>query len=154
YLLEHKPWDCFMILFGESDLMGHQLWKYCDPHSPLFSRDPAGLQDGLLKIYQELDRQTGELIARLPGDTTVLLSSDHGFGGVSNWMLYPNCWLNHKGFLRFRGRVRHRMSRILNKIKLWGMATTPGWLRKLLFRFAGGSLARLEAGVRFGMIDW
>src|SRR5262249_52808982 len=97
YLMQHRPWDCFMILFGESDMLGHQLRKYCDPRSPLFTDKPAGMRDSLLHVYQELDRQAEELIRLLPADTTILMMSDHGFGGVGDWLLYPNCWLHHKG---------------------------------------------------------
>ena len=28
YLLTTKPWDCFMILFGESDGVGHYFWHH------------------------------------------------------------------------------------------------------------------------------
>jgi predicted AlkP superfamily phosphohydrolase/phosphomutase len=154
YLMQHRPWDCFMILFGESDGAGHQFWKYCDPKSPLFTDQPPGLQDSILRIYQELDRQTGELLALVPPDTTVLMMSDHGFGGVSNWALYPNCWLQAKGFLRLRGRATQRMARVMERLKLWGVATLPVWVQRTLHRFAGGRLGQFEARVRYGTIDW
>ena len=51
-----------------------------------------------------------------------MMMSDHGFGGVSNCVLYPNCWLHERGFLRFRGRVSHGLSRLRNAIKLRAMA--------------------------------
>jgi predicted AlkP superfamily phosphohydrolase/phosphomutase len=154
YLLEHRPWDCFMILFGESDGAGHQFWKYADRRSPLFTDQPPGLQDSILRIYQELDRQTGELLARLPPDTTVLVMSDHGFGGVSDWALYPNCWLHECGFLRLRGRATRRLTRVLEALKQWGVATLPTWLQRTLHRRVGGRLGQFEARVRYGLIDW
>jgi predicted AlkP superfamily phosphohydrolase/phosphomutase len=154
YLMQHRPWDCFMIIFGESDGAGHQFWKYCDPKSPLFTDQPPGLQDSILRIYQELDRQTGELLALVPPETTVLMMSDHGFGGVSNWALYPNCWLQAKGFLRLRGRATQRMARVMERFKLWGVATLPVWVQRTLHRFAGGRLGQFEARVRYGTIDW
>jgi predicted AlkP superfamily phosphohydrolase/phosphomutase len=154
YLMSHRPWDCFMILFGESDGAGHQFWKYCDPRSPLFTDQPPGLQDSLLQVYQELDRQTGELLARLPPDTTVLMLSDHGFGGVSNWVLYPNCWLCEKGWLRLRGQTKHRLARGLEALKLWAVRALPAWLQRGFYRFASSLVGRLEARTRYGMIDW
>ena len=74
YLMKHHPWDCFMILFGESDGTGHQFWKYCDPNSPLFVDQPELREN---RVYQELDRQAGEMLALLPTDATVLMMSDH-----------------------------------------------------------------------------
>ena len=106
YLFQKYDWDCAMILFGESDGAGHHFWKYCDRHSPLFTAEPPGMQDSILRVYQELDRQLGELQASRAADTTLLMMSDHGFGGVSNSVLYPNCWLRERGILRFRGAAR------------------------------------------------
>ena len=76
YLMQNRDWDCMMILFGESDGVGHHFWKYCDPKSPLYQTEPAGLGDSILKVYQELDRQIAELTRLLPVDTTLLMMSD------------------------------------------------------------------------------
>lgn len=153
YLMKHHPWDCFMILFGESDGTGHQFWKYCDPKSPLFVDQPE-LRDSILRVYQELDRQAGELLALLPADATVLMMSDHGFGGVGNWVLYPNCWLREEGFVHFRRPMALRLARVLDAIKLRAVATLPAWFQRFLYRFAGRALGGIESRVRYGMIDW
>ena len=44
YLLQREPWDVFMVLFGESDLVGHHFWRFTDPRSPLYAKSllPAG----------------------------------------------------------------------------------------------------------------
>jgi predicted AlkP superfamily phosphohydrolase/phosphomutase len=154
YLIRSRTWDCFMILFGESDMLGHQLWKYCDPSSPLFTDKPSGMRDSLLGVYQELDRQAAELIGMLPSDTTVLMMSDHGFGGVSDWMLYPNCWLRERGLLRFRGGWAQRTSRILDTAKLFAVSRLPAPMRKWIYKVGGNRLGQFESRVRFGMIDW
>jgi predicted AlkP superfamily phosphohydrolase/phosphomutase len=153
YLLRSRPWDCFMILFGESDGAGHQFWKFHDPASPLFVDQPA-MRDSILRIYQELDRQAGALLALLPPDTTVMMMSDHGFGGVSDWVIYPNCWLLEQGFARFRGAGTRRLSRVLDALKLWGVSTLPAAVQRVLYRAAVRSLGRFESKVRFALIDW
>jgi predicted AlkP superfamily phosphohydrolase/phosphomutase len=153
YLMTNKPWDCFMILFGESDGSGHQFWKYCDPHSPLFVDQP-GLRDSILRVYQELDRQAAELLALAPADVTTLMMSDHGFGGVGDWVVYPNCWLQEKKFITMRSPSKGKMSRGLTVLKHWGVAVLPSWFQRSLYRFAGGLLGGIEARVRYGMIDW
>ena len=153
YLLR-RSWDCFMILFGESDGIGHQFWKYCDPKSPLFVAQPASLRDSILRVYQELDRKLGELLALLPPDTTVLMMSDHGFGGSSDWLIYPNCWLKDNGFLRFRSPLTRFVSRISESLKHHAVATFPAWLQRFIFRCAGRLVGRLESQVRHGIIDW
>jgi predicted AlkP superfamily phosphohydrolase/phosphomutase len=153
YLIRNRPWDCFMILFGESDGSGHQFWKFHDPNSPLFTDQPS-MRDSILRIYQELDRQAGELLDLLPPDATVMMMSDHGFGGVSDWVIYPNCWLREKGFIHFRGTSTGRFSRIMDALKLWGVATLPSNVQRWLFRVAARGLGRFESQVRFAMIDW
>lgn len=154
YLMTTRPWDCLMILFGESDGVGHHFWKYCDPNSPQFTSNPPGQQDSILKVYQELDRQLGELQRLLPEDTTLLMMSDHGFGGVSDWILYPNCWLHEAGFLSFKGRLAHKMSRLLDAAKLWGVAHIPSQWKRAIYRASQRRLGGLESRVRYAMLDW
>jgi predicted AlkP superfamily phosphohydrolase/phosphomutase len=154
YLLTHKPWDCFMMVFGESDTASHYFWQYCDRNSPFFTRHPEGLQDALLQVYQELDRQTGELIALAPADTAVIVMSDHGSGGISDWVLFPNGWLQEQGFVRLRGQAARRLAGLRERLKQWGVATLPTWVQRLLYRNALRALGRFEARVRYGIIDW
>jgi predicted AlkP superfamily phosphohydrolase/phosphomutase len=154
YLIQKYDWDCAMILFGESDGAGHHFWKYCDGRSPQFSYEPASMRDSILRVYQELDRQLGELRQLLPTDTTLLMMSDHGFGGVSTTALYPNCWLRERGLLKFRGGASRLVSRRLDALKLRAVATLPNAVQKFLSRFARKQLGGIEARVRYGIIDW
>src|SRR5262249_49368775 len=87
-------------------------------------------------------------------DATVLMMSDHGFGGVSDWVIYPNCWLRQKGFLRFHGRTSHWGSRLRESVKHLAVAHLPASFQRFLYRCLGQRLGRLEARVRYGMIDW
>jgi predicted AlkP superfamily phosphohydrolase/phosphomutase len=154
YLLRKYDWDCAMILFGESDGAGHHFWKYCDPHSPQFAYEPPSMRDSILRVYQALDRQLGELKQLMPPDTTLLMMSDHGFGGVSTTALYPNCWLREQGLLKFRGGFSRWLSRRLDAAKLRAVAMLPNTVQKFLSRFARKQLGGIEAKVRYGIIDW
>lgn len=154
YLMSQRDWDCFMIVFGESDGTGHQFWKFTDPDSPLFVDHPDGLQDSLLRVYQELDARLGELIEELPSDVTVMMMSDHGFGGVSDWVVYPNCWLQEHGFLTMHKQRARWRSRWLNACKLWAVQTLPAWFQRCVYRYAAPLVGRIEAQSRFGCIDW
>ncbi|QDT74107.1 alkaline phosphatase family protein [Lacipirellula limnantheis] len=154
YLMQSREWDCAMILFGESDGAGHHFWKYCDHRSPQFTPAPASMRDSILRVYQELDRQLGELKQLLPYDTTLLMMSDHGFGGVSNTVIYPNCWLREQNVLQFRGGFSKWVSRRLDALKLFAVAALPNSVQKFLSRFARTQLGGIEAKVRYGIIDW
>ncbi len=154
YLIQRYPWDCAMILFGESDGVGHHFWKYCDRESPLFTSQPPAMADSILRVYQELDHQLGELKRLLPPDATLMIMSDHGFGGVSNSVLYPNCWLRAQGLLGFRGGFSQWSSRALDGIKIRAVAMLPSKVKRLIYRAARGRLGGIEAKVRYGIIDW
>ena len=154
YLIQQYEWDCGMILFGESDGSGHHFWKYCDPDSPLYTDKPAGMADSILRVYQELDRELGEILHLLPEETTVLMMSDHGFGGVSNVALYPNCWMREQGLLDFRGGLSRGVSRLLDATKHRAVATLPNSIQQFLSRFARAQIGGIEAKVRYGIINW
>ena len=152
YLLRTRPWDCFMMVFGESDGVSHYFWQFFDPDSPFHIDSPA-LRNSILRVYEELDRQAAEMLSLVPDDATVLLLSDHGCGGVSDWVLFPNRWLEEQGLLRLRGRSMHGFSRVRERLKQWGIATLPSAVQRLLYRNAVGALGRFEARVRYGIID-
>lgn len=154
YLIKNKEWDCAMILFGESDGVGHDFWKFCDPNSPRFTNQPDNMSDSILRVYQELDRELGEIRELLPEGTTILMMSDHGFGGISDYALYPNTWLRDQGLLKFRGGLSNWASRKLDAIKLRAVATLPSTVKRMIYRAAKGRLGGIEAKVRYGIIDW
>lgn len=154
YLMQNKDWDCMMILFGESDGVGHHFWKYCDPDCPLFTEEPSGLRDSIYRVYKELDDQLGEFKEMLPEGTTLLMMSDHGFGGVSNCVLYPNCWLREQQLLDFRGRAARWQTQILEAAKLRAVSFLPLKIKRMVFRLLGSQVGNIESRVRFGMIDW
>ena len=56
YLLEKEAWDVFMVLFGESDLVGHHFWRFTDPRSPLFTETrSAKVREAIYLVYAKLD---------------------------------------------------------------------------------------------------
>lgn len=154
YLMRSRAWDCFMMVFGETDGASHYFWQYCDRGSPFFVDRPAGLEESILRVYEEVDRQTGELLAMAPPDTLKIVMSDHGSGGVSDWVLFPNRWLQERGLARLRGQGRARLSRLREALKQWGVATLPSHVQRLLYRNAVRALGRFEARVRYGILDW
>jgi predicted AlkP superfamily phosphohydrolase/phosphomutase len=154
YLIRQRPWDCFMMVFGESDGVAHYFWQFCDPRSPFFVPESNGLQDSLLEVYEELDRQLAELLSLTPPATNVIVLSDHGCGGVSDWVLFPNVWLKEKGVLDFRGAASRRLSRLREAAKHWGVKSLPTFVQRLLYRNAVRALGRFESRVRYGILDW
>lgn len=152
-LLARERWDCLMLLFGESDTAAHHFWSLHDTRSPRFDgARSAALGNPLRRVYAALDAAIGRLIARAPG-ATVLVVSDHGFGGVGTTALRLNRWLAEQGYLSFA--PRRRRARWAGALRSAAVRAVPERWQAPCFRAAGGRVAnRVESGVRFGGIDW
>lgn len=149
-LLRRGPWDCFLVLFGESDTVAHHFWKFHDPTSPRFEEAPDELRGAIAEVYEGLDDAIGQLLS-IAEASTVLVVSDHGFGGAGRKCIYLNRWLAEQG-LQYR---RDGGSRISSQLKRLALQAVPGRLQAQAFRLNGGRWAsRLESRARFGGIDW
>jgi predicted AlkP superfamily phosphohydrolase/phosphomutase len=157
YLLDREPWDCFFVHFGESDTVAHHFWALADAGSPRHDARLAGsLGDAIHTVYQALDRAVGELLAHAggatPGDTTVMVVSDHGAGGTGERVVYLNRWLERQGWLRFSPALP--VERAGAGLKRLGLAL-PTPVQEWAFRGPlRGLTGRLESGARLGGIDW
>jgi predicted AlkP superfamily phosphohydrolase/phosphomutase len=152
-LLSRQAWDCFMLLMGESDTVAHHFWALHDSKSPRFDPELAQrLGNPIRLVYQALDRLLGRLMTRHP-EASVLIASDHGFGGVGNTALYLNRFLNERGWLQWG--PGSSSARLAGRLRAAALRAVPERLQARCFRMADGRLAsRLESGVRFGGIDW
>lgn len=174
YLFEKEEWDCFMVLFGESDLAGHYFWRYHDPRSPRY--DPAApdqWKNAMRAVYEKLDEVVGRFLQALPqpfppplsaadgsvvrGQWSVVIMSDHGFGGTGNKVLHVNRWLEQEGFLTFRRRsvIQQAKTATLNAAKMAALKFLPAWVRREMLRRGSKELVnRAESFLRFGDIAW
>jgi len=155
YVLRREAWDCFMVLFGEADTASHHFWMFADPRSPRY--DPAGgamFGDALRTVYRRLDDALAALLVALPADATVLVASDHGFGGAGTTVLHLNRWLAEQGWLAFRRGRRALGAKAARGARRLALAALPRGVQERLVRRAGRDLARrLESWSRFGAID-
>jgi predicted AlkP superfamily phosphohydrolase/phosphomutase len=155
YVLQREPWDCFMVLFGEADTASHHFWMFADPRSPRF--DPEGAArfgSALRDVYRRLDDALGAIVTELPADATVLVASDHGFGGAGTTVLHLNRWLAEHGWLTFRAGRREIPARLARGVRRAALALLPRGVQERLVRRGGRALARrLESWSRFAAID-
>jgi len=168
YLWKREPWDCFMVVFGETDKVVHHFWKYQDTGSPHYEPLPrdARFPEPVLAVYERLDATVGEFADLCEPDTTLMVVSDHGTGGSSDKIIYVNSWLAEQGFLGFRGSGAlgglHRLRRRLDALAAKGLGRAKVWARRLLspairknLRYRTDGLApRFESMLRFAHIDW
>ena len=147
WLLEQERWDCFMLLFGESDTVAHHFWMFHDPHSPRFRNVPA-LRTAIQKVYQRLDEALGALLDKSNADW-ICVCSDHGFGGAGEHVLYLNRFLEEHGWLKHK-----RESSLASLRTMMGMYV-PHAILGQIFRHAPQILRdRLEGRARYGGISF
>ncbi len=152
-LLERERFDCFMLLFGESDTAAHHFWALHDPRSPRFDAAlHARFGDVVCEIYRRLDDAVGTLIARARPNHTMVVS-DHGFGGVGDVGIRLNRWLASQGYLGWR--AGSPVASVAGRLRGAALRLIPEKAQAPLFRIGGGRLAgAIESRARFGGIDW
>ncbi len=155
YVLAREQWDVVMVLFGEADTASHHFWMFADPLSPRFAPERmARHREALRDVYRRLDAALGSVIADLPADATLLVASDHGFGGAGTTVLHLNRWLADEGLLRFHRGVRGLPGRAVRGARRLALRRLPrGWQERAVRRGARQLARRLEGWSRFGAID-
>ncbi len=143
-LLTREPWDFFMVVFGESDMVAHHFWLFHDSRSP---RHLPGHRDAIRRVYARLDEAVGALTDAAGEDVLVAVVSDHGFGGAGAGVVHLNNWLAEQGFLRFTGAGG-------SLLKQAALRAVPTAWRGGLFRRFRGLAERAEGRSRFNGIDW
>lgn len=145
--------DLMIVVFSESDTVGHHYWRDHDVHSPRHDPD-AGPErrDAVLRVHAELDAACGALRRAYGEDARCVVLSDHGMGGAARRVVHLNRFLEERGFLA-RSRVggADRAARALRDTALRWL---PKAATQALFRRARGAAARIESRARFGGFDW
>ncbi len=164
YLYKKEAWDIFSVVFGESDLVGHHYWKFYDESSPFHPGSSVSekCKKAIETVYQTIDHAIGEFLKSLYPNTTLIIMSDHGFGGSSDKVIYLNCWLASEGFLKFKDERNLFKDQIFNKfliksfsiIKKYGLKWVPAEIKRFLFRHRPEIINMIESTLRFNYIDW
>ena len=156
YLLSKDDWDLFVMVFGETDLVGHHFWKYYDPDSPFYEKASEAVNKSVETVYSEIDKKIGEMLEKVPDDTSVMIVSDHGFGGNNDIVVHLNKILEEMGLLKFKKPGLDSMIiSVLDKIKKLGLRLVPPVIKKeLIKKQRGGLVNKMESKLRFSMIDW
>ena len=96
HLMGSKEWDFFMFVEMGIDRIHHGLWKYFDEQHNKY--EPDSPYRGVIKeYYRYVDKQVGELLARLDDQTVVFVVSDHGAQRMDGGICI-NEWLIKEGY--------------------------------------------------------
>jgi predicted AlkP superfamily phosphohydrolase/phosphomutase len=92
-------WDVLVHYFEFTDRVQHVMYRYFDREHPLWSEEGAAeWGDAIPGVYRRMDAIVGEVMARMPEGTMLMIVSDHGFAPWRRTMNY-NTWLAQEGYL-------------------------------------------------------
>ena len=117
YLLENHPQDVMMFVFMSIDTVQHYFWQHMDKDH--FIHDPKlapKFGDAIRKVYERLDAAAGQIIDRLPSDTSFFVVSDHGGGPVVDRTIYLNRYLAQLGLLHYKKKATSGLSTLGKKV--------------------------------------
>jgi predicted AlkP superfamily phosphohydrolase/phosphomutase len=141
YLMRNKPWDLFTVVYWDTDMIQHDVWRLLDPSHPRHdSREADAHREKILEFHRKVDADVGRLCAEAGDNTLVMVMSDHGFGPVHSFFLTNN-WLASLGLLHFKRRPATVLKHLLFKL---------GYTPLRMFRIAKAlGLGQLRKQVRF-----
>jgi len=101
-------WDMLVHYFEFTDRVQHVMYRYFDREHPLWSEEGAAeWGDAIPAAYRRMDAIVGEVMARMPEGTMLMIVSDHGFAPWRRTMNY-NTWLAEQGYLVLEGEGPER----------------------------------------------
>ncbi|MGD8819877.1 MAG: alkaline phosphatase family protein, partial [Anaerolineae bacterium] len=66
YLMKHKPWDLFTVVYWDTDMVQHETWRLLDPHHPRYDQTEADrYRDRILEFHRKVDADVGRLLDRI-----------------------------------------------------------------------------------------
>ncbi len=156
HLMQHEPWDLFMVHFLSLDVMQHAMWRFMDATHP--RHEPGPFEHAIREGYARVDAAVGRMLDQLDGDTVVLAMSDHGFGPL-HAIVNLNNHLMAQGLLKLKGDPWTRLRAAVFRLGLTP-ATVFRWLAQLGLQ---NLVARVSKGTRnkimgrflsYDAVDW
>lgn len=155
-LMTTNPWDVFMVVFTESDVVKHFFWQQMEDPKPT---DLPHHQSAVRDTYEHLDRMVGDLMDAAPPDTTFMIVSDHGARYDDGLTRAIPSWLEHLGLLTYK---TEQATSLVSSIVQTGAAKTFRLLDKRLSPEARHKVARtfpalrrkVEVMMSYAKVDW
>ena len=147
--------DLMVIVFSESDTVGHHYWRDHDPASPRHDpRADARRRGAIEAVYEKLDEACGTIRAAFGEQALCAVVSDHGMGGAAGRVVHLNRYLEECGLLRRQERDAAGTSGLARRLRDTALRILPAGVVQAVFRRARGGAERIESSVRFGGFDW
>jgi predicted AlkP superfamily phosphohydrolase/phosphomutase len=148
HVMQNYPWDTLMAVFVASDRMQHTYWG----SGPVEAGNPGW--EALLELYERLDYWLAEFLKHIDDQTTVIVLSDHGFGGASLGRPDLNGLLCELGLAARAQGNRRLTGRLLKHMLFFGrQLVPPRWQMPLAQALPGLRLRAIDES-KYGGLDW
>jgi len=120
-LIDSDPSDLFISVFQATDRVGHAFFRLIDTKHPKYDEALAQKYgDAILRVYKHMDDVVGEILKRLPKDSTLIILSDHGFHSFRR-SVNINTWLVRNNFMTLKGDInkRYTLDDLFGKGEFW-----------------------------------
>jgi predicted AlkP superfamily phosphohydrolase/phosphomutase len=88
--------------FGNTDLVGHIVWRSMDPEHPAYDAEKdAPYAHVMPDLYRRMDEVVGYTLDHMPENTLLVVMSDHGFAPWRR-VMHLNAWLAENGYLTMK----------------------------------------------------
>lgn len=147
--------DLMVVVFSESDTVGHHYWRDHDPASPRHDPQASPERRGAIaSVYERLDAACGEIRRAFGEDALCVVLSDHGMGGASRRVVHLNRRLEECRLLVRRSAAGGGWQSAARGLRDALLRMLPAGVAQALFRRARFAAARVESAARFAGFDW
>jgi len=88
--------------FSSLDQNSHMFWRAFNQNSPAYDPEVAAKYSGTLEwFYEQMDQMLGKALAKVDGNTTLIVMSDHGFAPYDR-SFNLNTWLLNNGYITLK----------------------------------------------------
>jgi predicted AlkP superfamily phosphohydrolase/phosphomutase len=155
-LIAHSHPEFAIVVFPEAHHAGHQMWHTAMPDHPLYAGQKLFSTEPLLQhIYQEIDRQIGNLVESVGRDATVMVFSLHGMKAAFGFPEFLSQLLCDKGISQVVNWRSQSWSERRRHLVAKAKKTAPPQLRQLYYKFAPQTaVKRFARSTMIPVYDW
>jgi predicted AlkP superfamily phosphohydrolase/phosphomutase len=104
------------VYFSSLDQNSHMFWRAFNQNSPAYDPEIAAKYSGALEwFYEQMDQMLGKALAKVDGNTTLIVMSDHGFAPYDR-SFNLNTWLLGNGYITLKSERRNRLGDLFSDV--------------------------------------
>lgn len=148
-LIKETAPDFCLIVFPETHRSGHYLWHTAQTEHPLYRENGFAnlkpVKPSLKDIYQEIDRQVGEILKSFPDDTSVMVFSLHGMQPSHGVPTFLGSVLTQTGYTKITDWRHQSLNALVRTVIANIKRLLPAPVKKLYYAIVPATTAHMVA---------